>query len=81
MRQRKPFLAVILISAILCGATLVVGVRNADSNRAKICDIISIIVAIPAVRPPSPDMEPAQERSYQNYLKFKKLNASFGCSK
>lgn len=79
MKERRAYISLILISTILCGSVFLLSLKNSHTNAAKICAIISIIVSDPPERPSPPQADPEQERSYQNYLKFEKLDKAFSC--
>jgi hypothetical protein len=78
--ERRAYISLIAISAILCGAVFLLSVRNSHNNGQKICAIISIIVSTPVIEPTNPNRSPNEERSYQNYLKFQKLDKAFSCN-
>jgi hypothetical protein len=78
-KERRAYVAVIVIIAILCGSMFLIGLRNTADNKTKICAVVAIIISTPAVKPTGTDIEPSQVRSYSNYIKFKKLNKTFGC--
>lgn len=79
MKERRAYISLVLISAILCGSVFLLSLRNSQNNSEKICAIVSIIVSTPAVKPTDPERQPALERTYQNYLKFQRLDKVFGC--
>lgn len=72
-------MVIIVICSVFSGVVLLVGLHNSSDNKTKICDIVNIIIATPAIKPANPAMEPANERTYQNYLKFQKLDKQFSC--
>lgn len=79
MKERRAYISLILISAILCGSVFLLSLRNSHSNGQKICAIVSIIVSTPAIKPTDPERQPDLERTYQNYLKFQRLDKAFSC--
>lgn len=78
-KERRAYVALILIFGIMCGGVLLLGLREAHDNKTRTCAVISIIISTPAVKPSTVDPDPLAVRSYTNYLKFKKLNEKLSC--
>jgi hypothetical protein len=78
-KERRAYVAVIVVIGILCGSMFLIGLRNTAENKTKICAVIAIIISTPAVQPTDPPEQPSLVRSYNNYRKFQALNKTFGC--
>lgn len=64
--------------AIACGAaSVLISFHQIQVNNQNFCDILTITT--PVAKPANPAANPSRERSYEAYLKARRLSHKLGC--
>ena len=84
MRERRAYVILVLISAMLSAISIGFSVRMISESQHKFCDVIAIVITHPPPKPADPHLDPTAERNYKLYQQYKDryvaLSNSLGCS-
>jgi hypothetical protein len=79
MKERRGYIVLVGISILLSVISYIGGVRHADEDGRKFCDVTKAFIAKPVPQPADPHKNPSREQTYIWYERFLTLNHELGC--
>ena len=78
-RANSSAVILVLIVAVLTGASLVQNARTITNDDHKWCSAMTLLTERPVPKPADPAANPSREQTYRFYMTFVELKHSLGC--
>src|SRR6185437_8577040 len=78
-RANSSAVILVLIVAVLTGASLVQNARTIRADDQKWCAAMTLLTERPVPKPADPAANPSREQTYRFYMTFVELKHSLGC--
>jgi len=78
-RANRAAIVLVLLVAVLTGASLVQNARAVTSDDHKWCAAMMLLTEHPVPKPADPKANPSREQTYRFYETFVTLKRSLGC--
>jgi uncharacterized lipoprotein len=79
VRANRSAVILVLLVALLSGASLVWNARTVSTDDHKWCAAMTLLTAHPVPKPADPAANPSREQTYRFYETFVTLQHSLGC--
>ena len=79
MKARYSFVALVVLSLLLSGASVLFTTHEVQANNHQWCDTLTLLTSKPVAKPADPASNPSRADEYVLYRDFVTLRQRFGC--